>query len=59
MLAAQVEDMINTVVRQIAFYTFETEAPSLHLERKSGKLMIEAILSRYFASWKMMPRMYL
>ena len=23
MLAAKVEDMINTVVRQIAFYTFE------------------------------------
>ena len=27
MLAAKVEDMINTVVRQIAFYTFEHQAP--------------------------------
>ena len=30
MLAAKVEDMINTVVRQIAFYTFER---SVHTER--------------------------
>ena len=27
MLAAKVEDMINTVVRQIAFYTFERKRP--------------------------------
>ena len=35
MLAAKVEDMINTVVRQIAFYTFER---AVHTERKDGEL---------------------
>ena len=35
MLAAKVEDMINTVVRQIAFYTFERK---VHVERKHGEL---------------------
>src|SRR5277367_1451582 len=40
MLAAKVEDMINTVVRQIAFYTFERK---LHTERKSGELTAERI----------------
>jgi oligoendopeptidase F len=35
MLAAKVEDMINTVVRQIAFYTFER---AVHTERKTGEL---------------------
>ncbi|HLW92946.1 MAG TPA: M3 family oligoendopeptidase [Roseiarcus sp.] len=35
MLAAKVEDMLNTVVRQIAFYTFERK---LHTERKQGEL---------------------
>src|SRR5215510_7837330 len=40
MLAAKVEDMINTVVRQIAFYTFERR---IHSERKSGELTAERI----------------
>src|SRR5665213_1608997 len=40
MLAAKVEDMINTVVRQIAFYTFERR---LHLERREGELTSERI----------------
>jgi len=40
MLAAKVEDMINTVVRQIAFYTFERK---LHLERRNGELTAERI----------------
>ena len=40
MLAAKVEDMINTVVRQIAFYTFERK---LHVERKEGELTAERI----------------
>jgi oligoendopeptidase F len=40
MLAAKVEDMLNTVVRQIAFYTFERR---LHLERRAGELTAEAI----------------
>jgi oligoendopeptidase F len=35
MLAAKVEDMINTVVRQIAFYTFERK---VHTERRKGEL---------------------
>jgi oligoendopeptidase F len=35
MLAAKAEDMINTVVRQIAFYTFER---AVHSERKNGEL---------------------
>ena len=38
MLAGKVEDMINTVVRQIAFYTFECK---VHTERKSGELTAE------------------
>jgi oligoendopeptidase F len=40
MLAAKVEDMINTVVRQIAFYTFERK---LHDERREGELTSERI----------------
>ncbi len=40
MLAAKVEDMINTVVRQIAFYTFER---AVHTERKSGELTADRI----------------
>jgi oligoendopeptidase F len=40
MLAGKVEDMLNTVVRQIAFYRFET---LLHDERKSGELLPERI----------------
>ena len=40
MLAAKVEDMLNTVVRQIAFYTFETR---LHAERRDGELLAERI----------------
>jgi oligoendopeptidase F len=40
MLAAKVEDMINTVVRQIAFYTFERR---IHTERKNGELTADHI----------------
>ncbi|WP_425532130.1 M3 family oligoendopeptidase [Ancylobacter crimeensis] len=40
MLASKVEDMINTVVRQIAFYTFERR---IHTERKQGELTAERI----------------
>jgi oligoendopeptidase F len=35
MLAQKVEDMINTVVRQIAFYEFERK---VHAERRNGEL---------------------
>jgi oligoendopeptidase F len=40
MLAAKAEDMINTAVRQIAFYTFER---AVHTERKNGELTAERI----------------
>jgi oligoendopeptidase F len=40
MLAAKVEDMINTVVRQIAFYTFERR---VHTERRSGELTADRL----------------
>jgi oligoendopeptidase F len=40
MLAAKVEDMLNTVVRQVAFYQFETR---LHDERRNGELLPERI----------------
>ena len=40
LLAGKVEDMINTVVRQIAFYDFECK---LHAARKSGELTPEDI----------------
>ncbi|MFO1024120.1 MAG: M3 family oligoendopeptidase [Acetobacteraceae bacterium] len=40
MLAAKTEDMLNTVVRQIAFYQFEA---MLHDERKRGELLPERI----------------
>jgi oligoendopeptidase F len=40
MLAVKVEDMINTVVRQIAFYTFERK---VHGERRSGELTAERL----------------
>ena len=40
MLAGKVEDMLNTVVRQTAFYQFET---LLHQQRRSGELTAEQI----------------
>ncbi|WP_374372223.1 M3 family oligoendopeptidase [Dongia sp.] len=40
LLAGKVEDMLNTVVRQIAMHNFETV---LHDERRSGELMPERI----------------
>ncbi len=40
MLAAKVEDMLNTVVRQVAFYHFET---LLHDQRRSGELVPDRI----------------
>ncbi len=40
LLAGKVEDMINTVVRQIAFYSFER---AVHSERKNGELTAERI----------------
>ncbi len=40
MLASKVEDMINTVVRQIAFYSFERR---IHLARRKGELTADEI----------------
>ena len=40
LLASKVEDMLNTVVRQIAFYTFERE---VHAERRDGELTADRI----------------
>ena len=40
MIAEKVEDMLNTVVRQIAFHNFET---AFHDKRKSNELMPEQI----------------
>jgi oligoendopeptidase F len=40
MLASKVEDMLNTVVRQIAFYSFERK---LHTERRKGELTSDQI----------------
>jgi oligoendopeptidase F len=40
LLASKVEDMLNTVVRQIAFYSFERK---LHSARREGELTAEQI----------------
>jgi oligoendopeptidase F len=40
MLAAKVEDMINTVVRQIAFYSYERK---VHTERRNGELTADKL----------------
>ncbi len=40
LLASKVEDMLNTVVRQIAFYQFERE---IHTERRNGELTASRI----------------
>ncbi len=40
LLAAKVEDMLNTVVRQMAFYSFERK---VHSERRSGELTADRL----------------
>jgi oligoendopeptidase F len=40
MIAGKVEDMINTVIRQIAFYDFELQ---VHQERRKGELSADRI----------------
>ena len=47
MLASKVEDMLNTVVRQIAFHEFETR---LHAERRQGELMPDRIAEIWMAT---------
>jgi oligoendopeptidase F len=47
MLAAKVEDMLNTVVRQIAFYKFER---LVHLERRNGELTADRISQSWMST---------
>jgi oligoendopeptidase F len=47
MLAAKVEDMINTVVRQIAFYSFERK---VHEERRKGELTVDQICAFWMSA---------
>ena len=53
MLAAKVEDMLNTVVRQIAFYKFER---LVHLERRKGELTAERISELWMSVQSREPR---
>jgi oligoendopeptidase F len=46
MLASKVEDMLNTVVRQIAFYQFERK---VHTTRKNGELTAEGICALWMS----------
>jgi len=45
LLAGKVEDMLNTVVRQIAFHAFETR---VHGERRRGELAAERLCEIWF-----------
>ena len=44
LLAGKVEDMLNTVVRQVAFYQFET---AIHTARQQGELSAEEIAAHW------------
>jgi oligoendopeptidase F len=44
MLASKVEDMLNTVVRQVAFYEFELR---VHTERREGELSADRICEHW------------
>jgi oligoendopeptidase F len=46
MLAAKIEDMINTVVRQIAFYTFERK---VHTARREGELTADQLCALWMS----------
>ena len=46
MLAAKVEDMLNTVVRQVAFCAFERR---VHEERRSGELTPDRLAEHWLA----------
>jgi oligoendopeptidase F len=49
LLASKVEDMLNTVVRQIAFHEFETR---VHAGRRKGELSIEEICDAWMETQK-------
>ena len=44
LIAGKIEDMLNTVVRQIAFYNFET---ALHSDRREGELSVDVISAHW------------
>jgi oligoendopeptidase F len=46
MLASKVEDMLNTVVRQIAFYSFERK---VHTERRNGELTADQLCTLWMS----------
>ena len=46
LLASKVEDMINTVVRQIAFYSYERK---VHIARREGELTAEQICEAWMS----------
>ncbi|WP_127142538.1 M3 family oligoendopeptidase [Pelagibacterium montanilacus] len=46
LLASKVEDMLNTVVRQISFYAFERR---IHTARRQGELLAEEIDAHWMA----------
>ncbi|HAI33161.1 MAG TPA: oligoendopeptidase F, partial [Thalassospira sp.] len=46
MLAGKVEDMLNTVVRQIAFFEFEKR---VHEKRREGELTVDEICEIWIA----------
>jgi oligoendopeptidase F len=46
LLASKIEDMLNTVVRQIAFYKFER---LIHTERRKGELTSEQISAHWMS----------
>ena len=46
LLASKVEDMINTVVRQIAFYSYERK---IHIARKDGELTADDISAAWMS----------
>jgi oligoendopeptidase F len=47
MLASKVEDMLNTVVRQIAFYKFER---LVHVERRNGEVTADRISQSWMST---------
>jgi oligoendopeptidase F len=46
LIASKVEDMINTVIRQIAFYSFERK---IHSARRDGELTADAISAAWMS----------
>jgi len=46
LLASKVEDMLNTVIRQIAFYNFERR---IHDERRQGELTLDRVCEHWLA----------